>query len=59
MTNVNKINIFKKHHNTYPYIPYLFLDTTAGAGRFLLDGLDVALRDAVMRCAPFFIGQKW
>lgn len=39
--------------------PILFLDTTAGAGRFLLDGLDVALRDAVMRCAPFFMGKKW
>ena len=39
--------------------PILFLDTTAGTGRFLLDGVDVALRDAVMRCAPFFIGKKW
>ena len=39
--------------------PILFLDTTAGAGRLLLDGLDVALRDAVMRCEPFFMGKKW
>ena len=35
------------------------MDTTAGTGRFLLDALDVALRDAVMRCEPFFMGQKW